>query len=185
MMEKEIIINGQKLKYLSRRYRRSRNLRLAIGSDGRLVASKPWYASERMLQDFITERAEWVLEKLEAFRSKNGNKTPADRRAEYLIHKERARDLILDKLEEFNRFYQFSFKSVSIRNQTSRWGSCSATGSLNFNYKLVLLPEPLLDYVVVHELCHLKEPNHSIRFWRLVEQKIPDHKVLRKELRKR
>jgi predicted metal-dependent hydrolase len=73
--------------------------------------------------------------------------------------------------------------SVKIRNQRARWGSCSRKGSINLNWRLVLLPPKLLDYVVVHELCHLRQPNHSPRFWSLVGQITPDNKHLRKQLR--
>jgi predicted metal-dependent hydrolase len=68
---------------------------------------------------------------------------------------------------------------VQIRDQRSRWGSCSTRGTLSFNWRLVLAPFDVLDYVVVHELCHLREPNHSRRFWRLVEQRRPEWRAQR------
>jgi predicted metal-dependent hydrolase len=70
-------------------------------------------------------------------------------------------------------------KRVQIRDQRSRWGSCSTRGTLSFNWRLVLAPFEVLDYVVVHELCHLREPNHSRRFWKLVEQRRPDWRAQR------
>jgi predicted metal-dependent hydrolase len=68
---------------------------------------------------------------------------------------------------------------VQIRDQRSRWGSCSTRGTLSFNWRLVLAPFDVLDYVVVHELCHLREPNHSRRFWGLVEQRRPEWRAQR------
>jgi predicted metal-dependent hydrolase len=68
---------------------------------------------------------------------------------------------------------------VQFRDQRSRWGSCSTRGTLSFNWRLVLAPFDVLDYVVVHELCHLREPNHSSRFWKLVEQRRPDWRAQR------
>ncbi len=72
--------------------------------------------------------------------------------------------------------------SVQIRNQRSRWGSCSRKGAINLNWRLVLLPPDLLDYVVIHELYHLKRPDHSPKYWALVEKSIPDHKKKRRLL---
>ena len=74
------------------------------------------------------------------------------------------------------------YDRIEIRDQRSRWGSCSTRGTLSFNWRLVLAPFEVLDYVVVHELCHLREPNHSRRFWRLVESRRPDWRVQREWL---
>ncbi|PID51961.1 MAG: hypothetical protein CR972_04600 [Candidatus Moraniibacteriota bacterium] len=93
------------------------------------------------------------------------------------------RPIILFKLEEFNRYYNFSYNRVSIRHQKSRWGSCSSDGNLNFNCKLLCVRDELINYVVVHELCHLKEMNHSKKFWALVAETIPHYKELRRELK--
>lgn len=93
----------------------------------------------------------------------------------YLAHKEAARELVHRKLAEHNFHYGFTYHKVAIRDQHSRWGSCSKKGNLNFNYRLVFLPEALVDSVIVHELCHLKEFNHGKNFWALVAETIPDH----------
>ena len=105
-------------------------------------------------------------------------------RANYEKYKEQTRSLVLQKINEYNYFYHFNFGKIAIRNQRSRWGSCSKKGNLNFNYRLALLPDELVNYVVVHELCHLGEFNHSKDFWNLVAQTIPNHVYLRKELHK-
>ena len=104
--------------------------------------------------------------------------------AKYEKYKEIARALVHRKLEEFNRHYGLTYHRVAIRDQHSRWGSCSKKGNLNFNYRLALLPERLVDAVIVHELCHLKEFNHSPRFWALMSETIPDHKLRKQELNK-
>ena len=75
------------------------------------------------------------------------------------------------------------FGRVAVRDQRSRWGSCSSKHNLNFNWKLIMAPPQVLDYVVIHELCHLHEFNHSARFWRLVEGVMPDYEVWKKWLK--
>ena len=102
----------------------------------------------------------------------------------YLEHKAAARALVHSRLEFFNSHYGLAYKRVAIRNQRRCWGSCSALGNLNFSYRLLFLPPELSDYVIVHELCHLKELNHSPKFWALVAETIPDFKN-RKQILKR
>ncbi|KND47663.1 MAG: putative metal-dependent hydrolase [Parcubacteria bacterium C7867-006] len=101
----------------------------------------------------------------------------------YLEHKESARILATQRLEYFNQHYNLKFGKISIRNQKSRWGSCSSKGNLNFNYKIALLPSHLSDYVIVHELCHIGQFNHSQNFWDLVGETLPDYKKLVTELK--
>jgi hypothetical protein len=101
----------------------------------------------------------------------------------YLAHKAEALSLVLTRIEHFNKIYNFKFGRVSIRNQKTRWGSCSQKGNLSFNYRIALLPPALSDYVIVHELCHLQEFNHSENFWSLVAVACPNYFEIRKELK--
>jgi predicted metal-dependent hydrolase len=116
-----------------------------------------------------------------AVRSRAKKKT-SPRTRQYATHKEVARGVIEERLRYFNTYYQFSYGRIAIRDQRSRWGSCSKKGNLNFNYRLLFLPENLRDLVIVHELCHLKEFNHSKDFWALVAETIPDHAPRREAL---
>lgn len=95
-----------------------------------------------------------------------------------------ARLLINQRIRVVNQKLDLSFNRVFIRGQKTRWGSCSQQGNLNFNWRLVMAPLPVIDYVVAHELLHLVEPNHSRRFWALVEGVCPDYKAHRAWLRK-
>ena len=104
-------------------------------------------------------------------------------RINYLKHKEEARSFIYRRLEYYGKTYGFEFNRVSIRNQRTRWGSCSRKGNLNFNYRILMLPQHLADYIIIHELCHLKELNHSSKFWNLVAQVMPNYLERRRELR--
>jgi predicted metal-dependent hydrolase len=111
-------------------------------------------------------------------------------RKNYLKYKKQARTLVLERLEFYKNIYTvggYNFKvgRISIRNQKTRWGSCSKAGNLNFNYRIALLPPALADYVVVHELCHIGEFNHSRSFWNLVAVACPNYREIRNELKKK
>lgn len=103
----------------------------------------------------------------------------------YKKYRERARVLVHQRLEHFNTFYGFTYHRVSIRNQKTRWGSCSNKGNLNFSYRIVFLEPEAQDYIIIHELCHLKEFNHSKAFWDLVAQQSPNCEKWHIELRRR
>ena len=105
-------------------------------------------------------------------------------RWDYKRYREAARALAHARVAHFNSFYGFRVGRISIRDTKTRWGSCSKRGNLNFNYKILFLPAYLADYVVVHELCHLQEFNHSQNFWSLVAKMVPEHKAFRAELKK-
>jgi|SRR3990167_509760 len=110
-------------------------------------------------------------------RKKNNN-------GQYIAYKNRALELVLQKIAQFNLVYGFNINKITIKNQKTRWGSCSKKGNLNFNYKIALLPQRLCDYVILHELCHLGQFNHSKKFWDLVAKTMPDYKNIRKEFKK-
>jgi hypothetical protein len=98
--------------------------------------------------------------------------------------REQARIFIENRLSFFNKFYNFEINRIAIKNTSTRWGSCSSKANLNFNYKIIYLRPELADYLIVHELCHLGELNHSKRFWALVEKTIPNYVDLNKEIRR-
>jgi len=95
----------------------------------------------------------------------------------------RAEDYIPRRVKVFADRYGFNYRKISIRNQKTRWGSCSSGGNLSFNAKLMAMNKKVIDYVIVHELCHLREMNHSKNFWRLVEEIMPDYKAVKRKLK--
>lgn len=99
----------------------------------------------------------------------------------WLRHK--AKIYIPKRVQELSKHAGFNYKKVTIRSQKTRWGSCSADGRLSFNYRLIRFREKVVDYVIIHELCHLKELNHTKKFWDLVERFCPDYKSLKRELK--
>jgi len=116
-------------------------------------------------------------------RTRKRRRAPARSSAHYTTHREHARALVSDRLSYWNQFFKLEYGRVAIRNQTTRWGSCSTRRNLNFNYRIAFLPIELADYVIVHELCHLIEFNHGPQFWAHVERAIPDYAVRKQTLR--
>jgi predicted metal-dependent hydrolase len=98
--------------------------------------------------------------------------------------KHRAKIFIPERVNVLSAKTGFDFSKITIRSQKTRWGSCSSSGKLSFNFKLMKHKKDVIDYVIIHELCHLKELNHSKKFWNLVSKFCPDYKVLKKELNK-
>jgi len=98
--------------------------------------------------------------------------------------KQFAKHFVEAKVNYFNQFYNFKINRIAIKNQSTRWGSCSSKRNLNFNYKIIYLKAELADYLIVHELCHLGQLNHSKKFWELVKQTIPNYVKINKELKK-
>lgn len=181
---REINLNGEMIKYLHKTNLRSKTIRLAVCHDGNFVVTTPKNISEKIVQDFIIKNSEWVIKTIEKIKKNPKVVIPKHNAKEIKEYKERAGVIARLRLEYFNEFYNLSWKNVSIKNTKSRWGSCSSSGNLNFNYKIAILPPHLSDYVIVHELCHLEEMNHSEKFWNLVSKTLPEHRELRKELRK-
>ncbi len=158
-------------------------MRLSVANGGALSVTVPYRFPDHFIERFMREHAAWIVEQIATFEA-NGNRRFAHYgRAHYLEHKEAARRLAHERLAHFNQLYKFNYGDISIRDQKTRWGSCSRSGNLNFNYKLAVLPEHIADYVIVHELCHCKEFNHSKAFWDLVAKTIPEHRDIRKQLR--
>lgn len=105
------------------------------------------------------------------------------RRLHFLSHKNQALSIVHARISYFNSFYNYKYNRISIKNVKTRWGSCSKRGNINFNYKIALIPSDLADYIIVHELCHIGELNHSGDFWNLVEKTIPDYREKRARLK--
>lgn len=181
-LKREVKTKEGNIEYLLNVSKRARAIRLAVYHDGVLKVTVPHRVNEKKAEDFIIQKSKWIVDKIEHFK-KNPRKITKHTKEEIKEYKERASDIALSRLEYWNKFYNFVYKKVTIKDTKSRWGSCSKAGNINFNYKLALLSQELTDYIVVHELCHLGEMNHSKNFWALVSKTIPNHKELRKQLK--
>lgn len=95
-------------------------------------------------------------------------------------YRDKARARFESRVAYYHKITGVRYTSVTVRDQKTRWGSCSSRGTLSFNYRLIFAPPEILDYVVVHELCHLTHMNHSADFWNMVGSVMPEYKIYRK-----
>lgn len=156
---------------------RRKTLSIRITQEGNLEIRAPLGMSKGEIEAFLKEKAQWI----ETHRAKvlaeyaQGQEAPLGEE-EILTLAEQMRQRLPEKLNRHAASMGVTFGRVTIRCQQTRWGSCSSRGNLNFNCLLMLAPEEVLDYVVVHELAHRKQMNHSALFWHEVARECPDYK---------
>ncbi|MDE6714574.1 MAG: M48 family metallopeptidase [Lachnospiraceae bacterium] len=158
-----------------------------IKEPGRLIVRVPFSMSrDRIFREMEKNRG-WIDKHMLIVqeREKEREKLPKFTGEEVEKMAEEALAAIPPKVQEYAAVLGVSYGRITIRNQKSRWGSCSAKGNLNFNCLLVKVPEDVRDYVIVHELCHRMEMNHSENFWKLVESVLPDYRERRKWLKEK
>lgn len=181
---KTIFLGNRKLTYELRRSIRSKHIRMTVSCDGRVAVSMPPFVPAFLADRFLREKAEWLFGKLDRLPSEPPLALPYGGNREYERHRARALAFVTERALHWNRIYGFEHGRISVRNQKTRWGSCSKQGNLSFNWRLLFLPPEMADYVVVHELCHLSRFDHSEEFWDLVTRTIPDHREIRKKMRR-
>jgi hypothetical protein len=167
-----------------------KTLAIQVHADGRVIVRAPSRLAKKEVVRFLEEHSEWIRQKQETLWNRAEKKRQT--RARYDIpayeslsdmEKCRIRVHVLERLRLYAPQMGVTYNRVTIRNQKGRWGSCSAQGNLNFNYRLHYLPEELLDYVVVHELAHRIHMDHSPAFWAVVETYHPDYRNSQKKLK--
>lgn len=164
-----------------------RSMAIQIRTDGSVVVRVPMHASDRAIKRFVSAHARWIADNRGQMfeRRKKLADNPYDIPAWESLSaadKKIAKQKIMEHVDYYARRMEIDYGSISMRNQKSRWGSCSSKGNLNFNYRLAYLPEELLDYVVVHELAHRRHMDHSTAFWEEVETYYPAYKKCRQML---
>jgi predicted metal-dependent hydrolase len=157
----------------------ARRIRISVKPGGQVVVTRPKRVPLFVAQLFVKRKTDWLLRSVAKMRKVKAPLSHAQSRKDFASKKKDALAFVVHRLPEMNRQYGFVYKKVSIRNQKTRWGSCSKTGTLSFNYRILDLPAPLADYLLVHELCHLQEMNHSKKFWALVGRAVPEYKKSR------
>jgi len=182
-MNKKIVLKEKNIEYTLKIIKRSKRLRIIVKPGGDVIVSKPRLVPQYFVEKFIIQKSEWLLTKIEEMKKIPKRKTAKESKEDFEKYKKIALEIATRKVEKFSKIYNFKYNNISIKNQSTRWGSCSKKGNLNFNYKIALLSDELADYLVVHEICHLGEFNHSKKFWNLVAKAAPNYLVLRKELK--
>lgn len=166
-----------------RKTSRSRRISLRVNPRGGVTVSMPWIVPFRVGLEFFLSRREWVLETIER-QNKRFVDEPILTPEEIESLRKEAKKVLPARLSELARKYSFEYSQVRIKHNVSNWGSCSRKGNINLNLNLMRVPEDLRDYVILHELCHLRHPNHGPEFHALLERLCPDHRSKEKELRK-
>jgi len=182
-VEKTIRYENKDIPYLIQSSIKAKRIKISIKHTGQVVLTKPFFMRESVAENFLQRKIVWVLDKLRHFSDLIDLGISKFTKKDYQKHKINALKLCTEKVNFFNEYYKLSYNHISIKNQISRWGSCSSKKNLNYNYKILFLPEELQNYLIVHELCHLREMNHSRAFWSLVKITIPDYKELNRKLK--
>ncbi len=161
-----------------------KTIAIQITQDLSVIVRAPYYVSQKEIDRVLNEKEFWILKNIEEIKKNRVGDPEELTRAQIDELADRALEYIPKRVIFFSMQMKVYFGNVTIRNQKTRWGSCSSKGNLNFNCQLMRMPPEVIDYVVVHELCHLKEMNHSKVFWEEVEKVMPDYQKHRDYLKK-
>ena len=156
-----------------------RSIGIEVDREGKVTVRAPYSCEKKRIDRFLLEKENWIRQKVK-LQKENAMKRQEKREmpeAEKKYYRNLAREVLGARTGYYARKMGVTYGRISIREQKTRWGSCSSVGNLNYNWKLVLMPEHVMDYVVIHELAHRKEMNHSARFYAVVAQQMPDYKV--------
>lgn len=161
---------------------RRKTIAIQIDREGQVIVRTPYGITKRQVEEFLDEKKDWILQTRQQVKKRKTEQIPISEevRREGI---ERAKRIFPERTAYFAKRMGVDYGRITIREQKTRWGSCSSKGNLNFNWKLVLLDPELLDYVVVHELAHRREMNHSVAFWKVVEAELPDYRERRRRLK--
>lgn len=162
-----------------------KTLSIEVTNDARIIVRAPYYLPLSEIKKLVEKKSVWIETHIKKLQEKQLKQTASGKLTAEQIKTliEQARQVIPKRVEYFSKRIQVTYGHITIRNQKTLWGSCSGKGNLNFNCLLMLAPPEVLDYVIVHELCHRREMNHSKQFWREVEKVLPDYQVWKKWLK--
>jgi hypothetical protein len=150
---------------------------IKITADMQIVVFVPLYVSDNEIERLVISKSKWIDEHMLKVQSTIDERSKLEKITSEQIKElaDQAVEYIPKRVKYYAENENFVYNKITIKNLVSRWGSCSTKGNLNFNCLLMLTPDYVIDYIVVHELCHLREMNHSEKFWAEVEKIMPDY----------
>lgn len=150
---------------------------IKITADMQIVVFVPLYVSDNEIERLVISKSKWIDEHMLKVQSTIDERSKLEKITFEQIKElaDQAVEYIPKRVKYYAEKENFVYNKITIKNLVSRWGSCSTKGNLNFNCLLMLTPDYVIDYIVVHELCHLREMNHSEKFWAKVEKIMPDY----------
>lgn len=162
-----------------------KTISIEVTKEVKVLVRAPYRMPLSEIQRFVNEKSDWIEKHVQKMLEKQQEVLEVERLTTEQIRAlaKQALEVIPERAAYYAEIIGVTYGRITIRNQKTRWGSCSGKGNLNFNCLLMLTPPEVLDYVVVHELCHRKEMNHSKRFWNEVEKVLPDYRERRKWLK--
>ena len=183
-MDHKLHISDQCIHYTLKRRRGLSGIRISVRPWGEMTVTAGTSIPHSFIESYLHKESLWIITTLDKLSRKRIAPPKKYSKTEIKQLKIKTQRLIDSRLDYFGPQLRVSWNRVTIRHQSTRWGSCSREGNLNFNCRLAEVPDELIDYVVVHELCHLLQMNHSPKFWALVESILPDYKHRRRALHK-
>lgn len=171
--------------YTLKRSSRAKRLRITVQRDTSVLVTAPQTMSARIIDAFVQEKQTWIAKQQHYYTHIAKQVVPTGvTQGSYSACKARALQFVRTHVRRIANEHGLKYQNISVKNTTSQWGSCSPEGNLSFSYKLLFLPLEIAEYVIVHELAHTVELNHSHRFWRLVRSILPDYRKREHELKK-
>ena len=153
-----------------------KTLVIEVRPDGKVTVKAPYSVSYKEIEDFIMKNSDKIEKLMEKQRGRSENALPKYTEDELAFAVKRAKEIIPPKAEYYASLLGVTYSKITIRTPKTRWGSCSSKKTLSFNALLAFIPEEIVDSVIVHELCHLKEMNHSKRFYDEILKVMPDYR---------
>ncbi len=172
----EIEYNGEKIPYTMQKSK-IKNMYIHI-KEGKVIVKAPIRLKEKYIQEFLNKKSKWIYENIKKYEQNS-------KKEEKIEEKDikRLKNIIEKSVEKYSKTLQVMPNKVRIKDIKYAWGSCSSKKNITINLKLATKEEKIIEYVVLHEMCHLREMNHSKKFWDLVEENMNDYKVYKKKLK--